>query len=157
MNHTFISGNIFDSKCAALTDAVNCVGIKGAGLAFQFKQKFPTSYMEYRQYCMSGQMQPGKVLISQEQDITIVHFPTKQNWQDSSKLEWIEIGLRDLVAQVNSRSIQSIAIPSLGCGLGGLNWSDVRPLIVAACNNMPNCQVEIFGAAASAPKPSLRK
>lgn len=157
MNHTFLSGNIFDSKCAALVDAVNTVGVKGAGLALQFKQRFPESYNQYRQYCFDGKMRPGEVLISQEKNIFVIHFPTKQDWRDPSQLEWIERGLGNLIAQVNSRQIPSIAIPSLGCGLGGLNWSDVRPLIVAACGEMPECRVEIFGAAASASKPNLRK
>ena len=147
MNYTFTTNNIFHSNCAALVDAVNTVGVKGAGLALQFKQKFPKSYNEYRQYCLSGKMHVGKVLISQEKNILIIHFPTKRDWRDPSQIEWIDKGLHDLIAQVNSREIESIAIPSIGCGLGGLNWSDVRPMIIAACRDIPDCRVEIFGTA----------
>ncbi|WP_373540382.1 macro domain-containing protein [Chamaesiphon sp.] len=146
--YQFITGNIFNSNAHTLVDAVNCLGIKGAGLALQFKQNFPKSFEHYRAHCRDGAMQPGKVLISSEEGgLSIVHFPTKIDWRNPSKLEWIESGLEDLIHQVNTRQIQSIAIPQLGCGLGGLNWVDVRALIIAAAERMPNCRVEIYGAA----------
>lgn len=144
-NHIFTPDDIFNSKAEALVDAVNCVGVKGAGLALQFKQNFPESFAEYRNYCQSGNMQPGSVLISSEKDKLIVHFPTKQEWKDGSQIDWIKSGLDDLTTQVNDRGISSIAIPKLGCGLGGLDWAEVRPLIVAAAEKMPNCKVEIYG------------
>lgn len=159
----FISGNIFDSNARALVDAVNCIGVKGAGLALQFKRNFPKSYLEYREYCRYDGMSPGTVLVSEENGRIIIHFPTKVDWRNPSKLHWIELGLIDLVNQVNQREIKSIAIPALGCGLGGLDWEDVRPLIVAAAARMPDCRVEIYGAAPLAttrslgvPRPNVR-
>lgn len=143
----FISGNIFNSNARAFVDAVNCMGVKGAGLALQFKRNFPQSYLDYREHCQQNGMAPGQVLVSEESGRIIIHFPTKVDWRNPSKLDWIELGLIDLVNQVNQRGIESIAIPQLGCGLGGLDWENVRPLIVAAAARMPNCRVEIYGSA----------
>lgn len=148
--HKFVAGNIFNSKADALVDAVNCVGIKGAGLALQFKQRFPDSFDHYRRACRDGEIQPGKVLAScGSGGILIIHFPTKLDWRDPSRLEWIESGLEDLVSQAINYQLKSIAIPQLGCGLGGLQWSEVRPLIVAASDQLVNCHVEIYGDAPS--------
>jgi O-acetyl-ADP-ribose deacetylase (regulator of RNase III) len=33
--------------------------------------------------------------------------------------------------------VESLALPPLGCGLGGLNWSEVRPAIEAALSDLP--------------------
>jgi hypothetical protein len=45
---------------------------------------------------------------------------------------------------VRSRGIQSIAIPPLGCGLGGLDWNEVRPMIEKAFAPLPNVRVLLF-------------
>ncbi|BBD70046.1 hypothetical protein NIES4072_64260 [Nostoc commune NIES-4072] len=49
-----------------------------------------------------------------------------------------------LVQQVQRLDITSIAIPALGCGNGGLNWADVKPLIESAFAQLPDVQVIIF-------------
>ena len=46
--------------------------------------------------------------------------------------ETIEEGLADLVRVIQENNIQSLALPPLGCGNGGLNWQEVRPQIIAA-------------------------
>jgi O-acetyl-ADP-ribose deacetylase (regulator of RNase III) len=156
--YQFIAGNIFTSNAHALVDAVNCLGFKGAGLALQFKQNFPKSFEHYRDHCRDGAMEPGKVLISEEEGgLLIIHFPTKIDYRNPSELGWIAAGLEDLIHQVNTRQIESIAIPQLGCGLGGLNWIDVRALIIAAAERMPDCRVEIYGAAPSSVARPVRK
>jgi O-acetyl-ADP-ribose deacetylase (regulator of RNase III) len=146
MTHLFISGNIFNSTASALVDAVNCVGVKGAGLAKQFRESKPLSYQAYRQHCLAGDMSVGKVFLTVTEEGFIFHFPTKDHWKDPSDISWVRSGLLDLVAQINQLGIESIAIPQLGCGLGGLNWSDVAPLIVAASQQCPRCHFEIYGA-----------
>ncbi|MCV4861151.1 macro domain-containing protein, partial [Escherichia coli] len=59
----------------------------------------------------------------------IVNFPTKQHWRADSRMEWIEDGLQDLRRFLIEENVQSIAIPPLGAGNGGLNWPDVRAQI----------------------------
>jgi O-acetyl-ADP-ribose deacetylase (regulator of RNase III) len=74
----------------------------------------------------------------------IINFPTKDHWRAKSKIEDIAAGLESLVAVVRDRKIKSIAIPPLGCGLGGLDWTDVRPLILRAFEKLSDVQVSVF-------------
>jgi O-acetyl-ADP-ribose deacetylase (regulator of RNase III) len=147
MTFKYQSGSIFNSDCSTLVDAVNCLGIKEAGLALQFRERYPQSYLEYREHCSKGLLKPGGILLSQDQGVSIVHFSTKDDWRNPSALEWIEKGLINLVNLIEVEGIISIAIPKLGCGLGGLEWSDVRPLILKAVSKCPQCHFEIYGEA----------
>jgi O-acetyl-ADP-ribose deacetylase (regulator of RNase III) len=132
----FQKGDILHSDAQALVNAVNCVGIMGKGLALQFKKAFPENFKFYAWACERGEVHLGSMLVYDLKRVTgpryIINFPTKQHWKNQSRLEDIEAGLKDLVKTVRELHIQSIAIPPLGCGLGGLNWSDVRPRIEAA-------------------------
>ena len=136
-----VKGNIFDSKCIALVNPVNCVGVCGKGLALDFKKKFPQNYVQYKEHCLGGYMRLGRVFITIDSTDSkydnvrkyIVNFPTKNHWRNKSELSNIVDGLRDLNDYMSSSgiysSIISIAFPLLGCGLGGLSKEDVIQLI----------------------------
>lgn len=130
----FLLGNIFDSEADALVNTVNCVGVMGRGLALQFKKAFPENFKEYKRACDRGEVVPGRMFVTEPNlPITpkfIVNFPTKRHWRDKSRLDDVEAGLVNLRDEIDIRRIKSIAIPPLGCGLGGLHWPDVRRLIV---------------------------
>lgn len=117
--------NIFDSEMEALVNPVNCVGVMGAGLAKQFRERFPENYEIYRSYCNREILKPGFCFAVLENGKWIINFPTKNHWKDKSKIEWVEEGL----LFVKNNFPFSIAFPKLGCGLGGLNWWEVKPLI----------------------------
>lgn len=74
----------------------------------------------------------------------IINFPTKGHWRSRSRLEDIRAGLDDLVRVVDALGLDSIAVPALGCGNGGLDWSAVRPLIKEACGRMPGVRAVVF-------------
>ena len=135
-----VEGDILDAEVDALVNPVNCVGVMGAGLAKRFKDAYPTNYLIYRDACRNGLVTPGRVLSWKHpvKDLRIFNFPTKLDWRDPSQPEYIERGLASLVFTVEELDIRSIAIPQLGCGLGGLDWSDVRPMIVAAFDRVPS-------------------
>ncbi len=160
----FQKGDILHSDAQALVNAVNCVGIMGKGLALQFKRAFPENFRFYAQACENGKVHLGSMLVHDLNRMTgpryIVNFPTKQHWKNQSRLEDIEAGLKDLVKTLRELHIQSIAIPPLGCGLGGLNWSDVRPRIEDAFGALTEVQVELFeqsGGKAAAPPEKMSK
>lgn len=127
-------GNIFDANVEAIVNPVNCVGVMGRGLAQQFKTRHPENYTAYTQACDACEVQSGKMFIHAHSSLFspkfIINFPTKQHWRNDSRIEDIDAGLHDLARTIKRHEIQSIAIPSLGCGLGGLSWDNqVRPLI----------------------------
>jgi O-acetyl-ADP-ribose deacetylase (regulator of RNase III) len=140
--------NIFKTKCEAAVNPVNCIGICGAGLALQFKLKYPSNFLFYRTTCRSYKMSTRKVLtfIQPEESIKyIINFPTKLHWKNSSKMEYIEEGLLDLKKTIQANKINSIAIPMLGCGLGDLKWKEVEPIIVNMLEDLIDVEIELYG------------
>lgn len=115
-------------KGEVLVNPVNCVGVMGRGLALEFKQRYPAMFKSYKEECDLKHIKIGKVWLFGENPI-IVCFPTKLHWRDPSKIEWIEQGLIDLRQQILAYGIQSINLPMLGCGLGGLNEVEVSCLV----------------------------
>jgi O-acetyl-ADP-ribose deacetylase (regulator of RNase III) len=147
-NITFASGNILDSKAQALVNTVNCVGVMGKGLALQFKTRFPDNYLDYKRACDLGLVTPGKMHIHHapvgQQPLYIFNFPTKRHWRDNSRIEDIDSGMLDLVKQIKDRGITSIAIPPLGCGLGGLDWGRVLPIILNNLRHLHDVNVKVY-------------
>lgn len=141
-------GNIFDTEAEALVNTVNCVGVMGRGIAMQFKRAYPENFKAYKKACGAKEVFPGKMFVHDLNAIYgpryIINFPTKRHWRGKSRLEDIEAGLYDLVDVVDRSNISSIAIPPLGCGLGGLNWTDVRPLVIEAFETLPTVSVVLF-------------
>ena len=124
------NGNIFNSSCEFLINPVNTVGVMGKGLALQFKNLFPNNFLKYRQHCLNGNLTIGKLLITTENNEKIINFPTKEDWRNPSKLEYIILGLEKLEIAIERFNIKSIAFPKIGCGLGGLDWNNVLPEII---------------------------
>lgn len=125
-----VTGDILCARTEALVNPVNCVGVMGKGLAAQFKRRFPHAFDLYASACAISAIRLGLVTIYDAGNCYVVNFPTKGHWRDKSKISDIECGLLDLRAVVCSCEIRSIAIPALGCGLGGLKWDVVRAAIV---------------------------
>lgn len=132
----------------AIVNTVNCVGVMGKGIALQFRNKWPANYDHYKAACKAGQVRPGRMFIHDSGGLVkpnyIINFPTKDHWRGASRIEYISDGLFDLVKQVKELNIHSIAIPPLGCGNGGLNWDEVRPLIEKAFAELPDVEVRLF-------------
>lgn len=141
-------GNILKADAEALVNTVNCIGFMGKGIALQYKKAYPRNFDAYHKACKAGEMQPGRMFIVDLHSMLnpkyIVNFPTKRHWRADSRYEDIASGLEALVAEVRQRGIQSIAIPPLGCGLGGLDWKQVRPMIEQAFAALPGVRVLLF-------------
>lgn len=143
-----LQGDILRANAQALVNTVNCVGFMGRGVALQFKRAFPENFRVYERACKHHEVEPGRMLVHATGQLTgpkyIVNFPTKRHWRGKSRIEDIDAGLVALVAEVQRLGIRSIAIPPLGCGLGGLDWSDVRPRIEGAFAPLPDVEVLIY-------------
>jgi len=141
-------GDMFFSESQTFTISVNIVGVMGKGLASRAKYQFPDVYVLYQDICRQKKLKMGvpylykrennfeKSLLEDTKTITsengnrwFLFFPTKNHWREKSPLEGIERGLNWLVESYKNLGIKSIALPALGCGLGGLAWKDVGPLM----------------------------
>lgn len=140
------TGNMLTADVDALVNTVNTQGVMGKGLALQFKKAFPENFAAYERASKAGEVQIGKMHVVERlaSPRFIINFPTKKHWRQPSKLEYVRDGLRDLVVEVRRLQIGAIAIPPLGCGNGGLDWARVRPLIVAAFDELPTVRVVLF-------------
>lgn len=133
----YIQGNIFDSPAQVIVNTVNTVGVMGKGLALSFKQRYPNMFEHYKKICEKKQFTIGKLMLFYEPDHWLLLFPTKENWRNPSKLEYIEKGLMKFVNSYAEKNITSIAFPKLGCGNGELDWSDVKPLMEKYLKPLP--------------------
>lgn len=145
----FTEGNLLNAPVEAFVNTVNTVGVMGKGIALQFKQAYPQMFRAYEHACKAGEVQLGKVQVHDLGGLAggprwIINFPTKGHWRAGSRMADIESGLKDLTDTIQRLNIKSIAVPPLGCGHGGLNWDEVRPLIESALGSLPEVRVLVF-------------
>lgn len=138
------TGDIFKSNAQVITNTVNCVGVMGKGLALAYKKKFPEMYNDYKNRCDRGEVNPGTPYLWENDSIQILNFPTKRHWKQKSFLSDIEEGLKYLSKNYDELGISSIALPPLGCGLGGLNWNDVKNLINKYLGPLDDLDVYVY-------------
>ena len=142
-------GDVLSEKMEALVNTVNCVGVMGRGVALQFKKAFPDNFKAYAKACKMGEVEPGQMFVYEMERLDypryIINFPTKRHWRGKSRIADIESGLVALVNEIRERRIQSIALPPLGSGLGGLDWAEVRSRIDAALSELAvDVQIVVF-------------
>ncbi|MAP95465.1 MAG: Appr-1-p processing protein [Ponticaulis sp.] len=156
----FKSGNMFDEPVEALVNTVNCVGVMGKGVALEFKNRWPDNFRAYKKLCDAKQLNPGQMFVYDTHELFfttgpryLVNFPTKAHWRSKSKLSYIEDGLENLVDVLREYQIESIAMPPLGCGNGGLDWAEVKPLIEAKLSGENDVKVIVFEPQVERSKP----
>ncbi len=141
-----VHGNLFESGCQTLVNPVNCKGFMGKGLAKEFRKLSKPAFEAYKEKCEAGGIQPGSpfFLFDLANGRRILHFPTKRHWRAKSKLEDIRAGLELLRREYDELGITGLAMPALGCGLGGLSWEkEVGPLVEEQLGDLP-IEVEVY-------------
>lgn len=147
---TYLTGDIFDNTIAgnqvtAIVNPVNTVGVMGKGLALAFKQNYPDNFNLYKIACQNNEVKVGQLFITKHPSGQfIVNFPTKQHWRGKSQLSWITQGLLELKKFIIENQIQSIAIPALGSGLGGLDWQLVKNEIDKSLQDLIEVKILVF-------------
>lgn len=147
-----VEGDIFQahaSECEALVNPVNCEGIMGKGLAAAFKDRFRANFESYAEACKRQEVKVGRVYVYAlwpdlpTYPFYIINFPTKKWWKDPSRLWWIQHGLLDMRAVCRGLRLRKVAVPALGCGLGGLEWPAVRQLMEKTLSDEP-CEFLVY-------------
>lgn len=144
----FTQGNLLEARAEALVNTVNTVGVMGKGIALMFKERFGENMRLYTAACKAKQVQTGRMFVTEVRELDgprwIVNFPTKQHWKAPSQMAWVEEGLQDLRRFLIEKQVKSIAIPPLGSGNGGLEWTEVREQIESALGDLPNVEIVVF-------------
>jgi O-acetyl-ADP-ribose deacetylase (regulator of RNase III) len=145
-----VQGNLLQANVEALVNTVNTEGVMGKGIALQFRRAYPAMFDAYLADCKAERVRLGHVHVYDLGGLVpsgprwIINFPTKGHWKARSRLSSIQSGLTDLVKTIRGLGIKSIAVPPLGCGHGGLSWSDVRPIIELAFEELPDVHALLF-------------
>lgn len=108
----------------ALVIPVNRVGAMGAGIAKEARRRFAYALAEYSALLARDALPIGSAVLVRG----LIFLPTKEHYRNPSRLEWIDAGLRAL-ATFDVGKLKGVHLPALGCGLGGLSWGDVEPLV----------------------------
>lgn len=124
-----IKGNIFTSPCQTKVNTVNCVGVMGAGIALEFKLRYPEMFTKYAELCEKQQLDIGKLWLYKSEANWTLNFPTKKHWKYPSKLDYLKRGLEKFMQSYQQREIESIAFPVLGAAKGGLAEDQVLSLM----------------------------
>jgi O-acetyl-ADP-ribose deacetylase (regulator of RNase III) len=134
----YSSTSVFNVSAQTIVNTVNCKGVMGAGLALEFKMRFPEMYADYIKRCERNEIQPGVLSIYRGYGRPwILNFPTKRHWKKPSQYQWIEMGLacfRDTYAQ---EGITSVAFPKLGSRNGKLDWNQVQAIMEHSLHDLP--------------------
>ncbi len=150
MSIRYEHGDLLAAPAEAVVNTVNTRGVMGKGIALQVKQRWPEVDRAYRAASTRGDVVLGRMHVVERRVLgddgprVVINFPTKDHWRSRSKLADVEAGLVDLRATIEKLDLRSIAIPPLGCGNGGLDWADVRPLIEAALSDLSDVDVIIY-------------
>ncbi len=153
---TYVKGDIFSSPSKIIVNTVNTVGVMGKGVALEFKNRYPDMFESYKALCDENKLDVGKLVLWKNSSKWVLLFPTKKHWRNPSKMEFIEQGLIKFTANWDRLGANSISFPRLGCGNGGLNWDDVRPLMEKYLNPLP-LQVLVYVDNYNDPKPEYEE
>lgn len=140
------TGDLFLSDCQALVNPVNCEGVMGAGLALVFREKFPEMFRYYRSVCLGEKgLNPGEILPWVVKGFRpVVNLATKDQYQNKSSIVWVRNGLKNLLNWCMENKIESVAVPAIGCGLGGLSFDRVNDEIVKVLGDSDWIRFEVY-------------
>ncbi len=115
-----IKGNIFSSNCQCIVNTINCVGVMGAGIAYECRLRYPKMFERYSELCKEKLINIGTLWLFKNDDKWILNFPTKYHWKYESKIEYLEKGLQKFLDTYKEKDVTSIAFPLLGASNGGI-------------------------------------
>jgi O-acetyl-ADP-ribose deacetylase (regulator of RNase III) len=132
MGLTAVTGDLFEIELPAIGHGCNCAGAMGAGIAKEFKRRYPDMYVEYRRRCRIGQFQLGDIFVWPTDGLVVYNLATQPVPRPSATLDAIDTSVRRALVDVHRRKIPKLGLPRIGAGLGGLPWPDVAAVLEAA-------------------------
>lgn len=130
MSVLFVKGDLFATEgLRAFAHGCNCAGGMGAGIAIEFKRRWPRMFEEYAARCADGRFGLGDVFTWTEDDVTIYNLGTQLHWRKKAQLPALAKALRKMVELAPLAGIDRIGLPRIGAGLGGLDWMRVKRVL----------------------------
>jgi len=126
------TGNLFDSDAKALGHGVNIEGRMGAGIAVAFRNADLGMYEAYRQECWSGRLRAGTMFAYPSSNRWVYNIASQDLPGHHARLDWLDTGVRAALAHARNHAVDSLALPRIGCGIGGLSWDEVSTVLARA-------------------------
>ena len=130
---TYKKGNLLDATERYIGHGCNCQGIMGAGVALAIKNKWPKVAEVDRKRFLAGNCLLGEadyVIVKTDPLTFVVNFYTQPRPGPCASLDAIETSIfKFFYGWACEAKTISLALPRIGCGLGGLKWNDVEGAI----------------------------
>lgn len=137
-------GDLFYSHTDAYGHGVNTQGVMGSGIAVEFKNKFPKNFVAYRNACQARLLVPGEAFIFAEHGRFVVNIASQEKTGKDARYEWLFAGALDAARQLTEKRCNTLALPLIGCGIGGLEWAGVEHLLRAVEAIVPGFEFEVW-------------
>ncbi len=134
-----VTGDILLSKAAVIVQGVAPNDDFNKGLAMSLREHFPSLYKDFRHFCHTAHPKEGTVWVwsgmGNGRTVSIVNLFTHETPEHAGdhagkpRLSHVNHALRELRKLLQKEQIESVALPRIACGLGGLQWEEVRALI----------------------------
>jgi hypothetical protein len=106
--------SIFDIEAEAYVNTINTSGAMGAGIALEFKKRYPEMFESYKEACLLKEINPGDCWTYKQGNSYLLNLAVKRNWKEWATQEWIEQSLKSFKLEVLERNIKNVAMPLLG-------------------------------------------
>lgn len=137
-------GDLFTSDAPGLAHGCNTEGRMGAGIAAQFRARHPEMYRHYADLCRAGDLIPGEVFMWVPNDGPVIfNLASQDDPGPHARLEWVDRSVRYALYEADAKGIERIALPRVGCGIGGLDWADVKRVLKKATADF-DCDLEVW-------------
>ena len=137
-----IEGDILLSGAEAIAHGVAANDPMNQGLAAALHENYPSMHKDFHHWCHQQHPKLGSAWIwSGAEGARVINLITQEGgYEHGSKpgkasVSSVNHALRSLKKLIEKESLSSVAIPRLATGVGGLDWEDVRPLIVNQLND----------------------
>ena len=144
-------GDMFTTDAYVIGHGVNTYGVMGAGVAAVVREKFPAVYDFYREQFQRGEARPGSangyltVWPGTQRGVWVFNLATQDLPGAHARASWIAESLRWMLQRSYEMGVSKVALPRLGCGIGGLNWqADVLPVFKVMALAYPDQDIEVW-------------
>jgi O-acetyl-ADP-ribose deacetylase (regulator of RNase III) len=132
----YVEGDILQSKADAIAHGVAPNDDFHSGLALSIREMWPALYKDFRHYCRLEHPKAGGIWAWRGTNRQTVYSLMTQEAAygqgakpGKASVENVRHALAALAEESKKEGLKSVALPRLATGVGGLDWSDVEPLV----------------------------
>ena len=161
-----VSGDILLTKAQALAHGVAPNDHFDSGLALALRERWPSMAKDFRHYAHQDHPKPGGTWFwGGAGGVRIFNLMTQEGKHEhgarpgKATIQNVRHALHELAKQLKDEGIESLAMPRLATGVGGLDWDDVQPLVREQLNGLgiPIYVYTTFHKGVAADEPQLKK